>query len=131
MKKLYCTCILLFCFSFVKIYASDPLAIDKVTSFAFNYDGQWTAEYEFDALILSYKDKIVIRSERREGLFIIMGKVEQFTNSNGEEFLTYECVNEDLKACILAFTYSKTLRSRCMYIWYDTHQARYIIKDSY
>lgn len=110
-------------------YATKPIAVDRVKSVAFNYNNKWTAESEFNALILTFKDRIVIKSGKRESLFTIAGKVEEIKDANGTEWVTFECLNENLESCVLGFTYSKYLDSRCMLIMYPNNLARYIIKN--
>lgn len=126
MKKIISILLFLFCLS--NSYAQKPIAIYRVKSFNVNFEGRWSTG-EYKGMIFLYEDKIVNRSDTGEAEFIIAGKVENFNDSDGIKWVTFECLNEDLDACIIAFTYSKEFRRRCMYIMYTTHQVCYIIKD--
>lgn len=128
MKKIIC--IILFLSCLVNSYATNPVAIDKIKSISCNYDNKWTPEIDLDGFIISYKDKIVIRAEGREGIFKIVGKVEQIKNLQGSESLTFECVNEKSEACILEFTFNRKLGSPCMYLRLQTRSFRYILANA-
>ena len=127
MKKILIIILLLCCI--FSSYAQEPIAIYRVKSIAFNYDVNWS-HGEHKGLILLYKDKIVNKTQNGEGEFIIAGNVESFTSSDGIEWQTFECLNDSLKACILAFGYRADLNSAWMDIMYETHRVRYMIDNS-
>ena len=105
------------------------MAIYKVKSIALNYDGKWS-HGEHKGFILLYKDKIVNKTENGKGEFVIVGDVENYTSSDGIEWLAFECLNDSLDACILAFGYRADLNSAWMDIMYENHRVRYVIDNS-
>ena len=126
MKRIICLILFLSCI--INSYAQEPIAIFKVKAIAVNYDDRWS-HGEHNGIILLYKDKIVNKTEKGKGEFIIMGDVESFTSSDGIEWMTFERLNDSLEACVLAFGHRADLNSTWMDIMYTTHRVRYIIDD--
>lgn len=126
MKKIICIILLLSCV--LISHAEDPIEIFRVKALETNYSGRWS-RCEHKGMIFFYTDKIVNKSDTGVGEFYIMGDVEQYEGSDGSIALMWECLNENLNACLIVLTYHKEYRRRCVSIVYSTHEVRYILKN--